>query len=486
MSDSNKPTEPNMQPVILDEMPAPPRFLLWGVIIFFVLIVLGFFTGIWAFNSIFTGGQQQRIIGEFPFMETFLIRNPTPEGGVLPTVDPALSRGGNALDLLNMPLSNATATPEMEMTEAATEEPTKVSVLPTNTPLPTSTPLSTNTPLPTYTSEPLPIGGGDNTLPAQSFANVPVSHRNTGFAWAQQTWNNCGPATITTALTFFGWVQDQAYAKEILRPNREDKNVSPGELVNFVNEQSSVRAIWRIGGNIDLLRALIANGFPVVVERGMFFEAYDWIGHYQPLVAYDDSQSAFYAYDSFLGDGSAGEGILQSYAELDRSWRDFNRLFIVVYHPEREALLQSVLGDLWDVERSVEIAFETAQNEARLNQDDAFAWHNLGSSLTALGRYQEAATAFDRAMSLGTLPWRTLWYQFGLFEAYYHVGRYDDIIALAKGNLNQAPELEESYYWRGMAYAEQGHTSEAISDFRLALRYNPHFDAAQIALDKLQ
>src|SRR5690606_2020995 len=114
-----------------------------------------------------------------------------------------------------------------------------------------------------------------------------------------QTWNNCGPATITTALSYFGWVQDQEYAKDFLRYNREDKNVSPEELTNFVNEQSQAEALTRSGGNLDLLKSLISAGFPVVIERGMQFEGYDWLGHYQALVAYDDGQGVFYAYDSF-------------------------------------------------------------------------------------------------------------------------------------------------------------------------------------------
>ena len=157
----------------------------------------------------------------------------------------------------------------------------------------------------------------------------------------------------------------------------------------------------------------------------------------------------------------------------------------MIYRPDQEAILQAVLGELWDESRAAELAAEVAQTEARANINDAFAWHNLGSSLVAVGRYQEAANAFDRARTLN-LPWRILWYQFGVFEAYYQMARYDDIIALANSNLNSSPELEESYYWRGMAYAAQGMTAEATSDFRTALRYNPNFLAASVALDEIQ
>jgi hypothetical protein len=481
-----QPTEPNMRPVN-EGVPAPPKFLLWGVIILFVLLIGGFFFGIWAFNNILTGGQQVRVINQFPFMENFQDKEPTPQGGILPTVDPGVGGTSDASSLLDMDLGGGqTATPTEEATQAGM-------LVPTNTPLPlptdTPTRVPTSTPIPAMAATPLPApvgGGGAETMQssAQVVSNIPSTHRNFGFQWARQTWNNCGPATLTTALSYFGWQQDQEYAKSFLRPNREDKNVSPSELVNFIDEQAQVDALWRMGGNLDLLKALIAAGFPIMIERGMMFEANDWLGHYQIFVAYDDGQGVFYAYDSFLGNG-AGEGVPMRYSELDEDWRAFNRTFIVIYNPSEVGLVQSVLGEHWDAERAAEIALETAQQDARANQADGFAWNNMGTSLVALGRYQEAATAYDLARQAGNLPWRILWYQFGMFEAYYNMGRYDDVISLAQSNLNQAEELEESYYWRGMALAAQGNVGDAATNFRTALRFNPNYDAAQQALDSL-
>ena len=77
-----------------------------------------------------------------------------------------------------------------------------------------------------------------------------------------------------------------------------------------------------------------------------------------------------------------------------------------------------------------------AQPRPRCRQqpDDPFAWFNLGSDLVALGRFEEAAQAYDRARRIG-LPWRMLWYQFGPFRAYYETGRYDEVIALADATI---------------------------------------------------
>ena len=109
----------------------------------------------------------------------------------------------------------------------------------------------------------------------------------------------------------------------------------------------------------------------------------------------------------------------------------------------------------------------------------------MGSSLVALDRHQEAATAFDRAQSLGKLPWRMLWYQFGPFEAYYEVGRFDDVLSLVKINLNSAEEIEETYYWQGRVLQAQGKSAQAASSYRRALAFNPNYSAARDALENL-
>ena len=77
------------------------------------------------------------------------------------------------------------------------------------------------------------------------------------------------------------------------------------------------------------------------------------------------------------------------------------------------------------------------------------------------------------------------WYQYGPFAAYYHVGRYDDVMSLVRINQNNARELEETYYWQGRVQEAQGQPQAAAASYRRALAYNPQFDAARQALDYL-
>lgn len=485
-----------------DEVPAPPRFLLWSVIGLFVLAVVGALAGVIIFRSVLEPAQQQRVMGVLPFMEAFLPPRPaagdtlpTPESSTTDDISPdelleGLALGGSG-DAPVTPETEApaviappTATlePTPEPTEASTEAPTTAPE-PSATPEPEVAAPTTETPAPRVAvAQPTstPTTGGTSGL------SYPTAARLNGFRFEQQTWNNCGPANITMALSYFGWTRDQAFAASFLKPGgREDKNVSPWELVDFVLENTQIRALTRMGGNLNVLKALLANNFPVVIETGYAPEGYDWLGHYQTLVGYDESLGVVWLYDSFLGPGENGEGISESYSYMDDNWKHFNRRFIVLYEPAREATVRQILGDLAEPARAAEMALEVATNEVTANPRDGHAWFNMGTSLTALGEYSRAATAFDRARREG-VPWRMLWYQFEPFEAYYGAGRYDELLSLVNSNLNNGANwVEETHYWQGRAYAAQGRAGEAATAFRNALRYNPRYQAAQAALQEL-
>lgn len=154
--------------------------------------------------------------------------------------------------------------------------------------------------------------------------------------------------------------------------------------------------------------------------------------------------------------------------------------------PDRETNLLALLGEHADANQSAELAFEVSQEEARINPSNGFSWFNMGSSLVTLERYEEAASAFDRATQAG-LPWRMLWYQFEPYEAYFNVGRYSDVLIMVQANLNNGGQyVEETYYWQGRVFIAQGQITEARTALRNALSINPNYEDAQIALNELE
>ena len=350
--------------------------------------------------------------------------------------------------------------------------PTPIAVAPTLAGLSTLAP--TQPPGPTV--EPAqPAEAAAPTLAASPAPELPPQVTLTGFEHQYQKFNNCGPATLTTALSYYGRPERQDEAAAVLKPDGNDRNVSPNEMSAYIH-QVGLEATVRVGGALDDLKRLIASGYPVIVEKGFDVSAdKGWMGHYLLLTGYDDAQGLFIAQDSFLGPDQR-----VPYDKLDYYWRQFNRLYILPYPVNNEAEINSLIGPE-DFTAMVAAALATAQTEAAADPNDANAWFNVGTNLAALERYAEAAAAYDQARVAG-LPWRMLWYQFGPYKAYYYAGRYDEVLALADATLAAQDNLEESHYWRGLALQSLGNSEEARREFETALAYNPNFEPARAAL----
>lgn len=328
---------------------------------------------------------------------------------------------------------------------------------------PTETPIASPTPAPTATP-------------------LPSSVALTAPEWEKQDWNNCGPATLSLALRMYGWAGDQFDVSDLLKPDRGDKNVNVEELVYYVRTQAGwLNADFRVGGTIARLKSFLAEGYPVVVEKGFILDENDggggWAGHYLLLTGYDDAAQEFIVQDSNKG---ADQRI--GYAALDEGWEAFNRVYIYLYSPEEQARVDAILGADADPDRNRERALEAASAAIEADPENPYAWFNLGSNLVYFERYGEAADAFDTARSIG-LPWRFSRYQFGPYIAYFHQGRFDDVLELTDYTLFRTHKAEESHLWRGWALYRKGDVFGAIEAFREALIINPGYGDAVYALD---
>ena len=155
--------------------------------------------------------------------------------------------------------------------------------------------------------------------------------------------------------------------------------------------------------------------------------------------------------------------------------------------------VQALLGpDYLDPAAMWQNAARQAQADVDADPQNAYAWFNLGTNLTQLGQltggaeyYENAAAAFDQARLIG-LPRRMLWYQFQPYVAYLRVGRYQDVLTLASATeiSEGGRNVEETAFYRGLAYLALGDETQADGAFREALQLNPHFALAQQALDR--
>ncbi|MFN2222205.1 MAG: C39 family peptidase [Candidatus Promineifilaceae bacterium] len=351
--------------------------------------------------------------------------------------------------------------------------------LPTASPSPSPSPTITNTPRVTATPSPIPL---------------PEDVHISGLTIVPQKFNNCGSANLSVVLDYYGAPDTQTDIAGVIKPHYDDRNVTPEELVAYVNEKTELQAAVYRGGDLDLLRRIIQAGFPVIIEKGYEPDAWQgWMGHYLTLIGYDDREETFTSLDTYLGPWDSS-GRPASYDELAFRWAQFNNTFLVVYHPFDEAQIAGLLGPGYlQPEQMWQNAAAAAEKAAADQPDDAFAWFNLGASLAELAKlnddaalYSAAATAFDQSRIVG-LPPRMMWYQFQPYEAYIHSDRIDEALALAAAVMQSDGgwHVEESHYYQGLAYLASGNTDLARSAFKRALDIKPGYREAQAELDGL-
>lgn len=339
--------------------------------------------------------------------------------------------------------------------------------------------------------------------PTPTFTPLPPHIYLDGITPEPQMWNNCGPATLSMNLSFYNWGHTQVDTAAILKPNQRDKNVMPYEMADFVNNHTDYNALVRMGGDLRTLKALVNAGFPVMVEKG--FEPADlkkegWMGHFNLVIGYDDTRQLFITQDSYLlvheDYDTSLPGFEVTYADMEKNWRAFNFVFLVVYPPEKQNDVLNALGPLADETLAYQTAYQRAVKETTTltdARDVFFAWFNTGTSLVYLQDYAGAASAYDTAYNLYpnidtvSRPWRMLWYQTGPYYAYYYTGRYQDVIDLADHTLDamSEPVLEESYHWRALAELALGDRDAAISDFRNALDVHESFGPSLYQLQQM-
>jgi hypothetical protein len=374
------------------------------------------------------------------------------------------------------PPDQVSFSPVQEEISLATESNPQISAI---TPSATFAPTETPTPIisPTITLTP---------------TEIPASVKLTGVTHEYQSFNNCGPASLSILLSYWGWEGDQRDTKAFLRPNEDDANVMPEEMLAFVESQTQLSGILRMGGDLDLIKRLVAAGFPLLIEMGHHPPKDWWMGHYVVVNGYDDTWSALITQDPLI---MADFPI--PYDDLNtRWWRDFNFVYLVVFPPEREQEVASILMDDYDPLLNLQRTLQKTEAELPMltERDLFFGLLNQAETLHKLGRNDEAAMVFDQAFAhYNTLdekqrPWRVLWYRVDAYQTYYETGRYQAVIDLSHTTLSMLSKrsLEESHYWRGMAYEAMGDISLAKQDYEIALQLRPTYQEAVDALQRIK
>jgi tetratricopeptide (TPR) repeat protein len=297
-----------------------------------------------------------------------------------------------------------------------------------------------------------------------------------------QSFNNCGPAALSMALSYYAINVSQAELGQQLRPyqvaggDNDDKSTTLEELAKK-SEEYNLIAYHRPNGNPELIKHFINNDMPVITRT--WLEENDDIGHYRIIKGFDENTKEFIQDDSYQG-----KNLHYSYERFNKIWEKFNYEYLVLVPKDKQNIAEEILGEDKDEITAWKNAVALSQQQLSKNPDDIYARFNLSVAYFHTRDYKNSVNEFEKVEE--RLPFRTLWYQIEPIEAYFSLGNYDRVFEITDRILhNHNRAFSELYIIRGNIYKVQGDTDAARNEFEQAVFYNSNLKEAQEALNSL-
>lgn len=284
-----------------------------------------------------------------------------------------------------------------------------------------------------------------------------------------QTFNNCGPASLSIALSYFDIKVSQKELGDSLRPyqnekgDNDDKSVTLEELGKEA-EKYELAYFHRPNGDIDKIIKFINLDLPVITRT--WTKTNEDIGHFRVVKGYDQNSLEIIQDDSLQG-----KDLRYSYSEFNILWEKFNYEYLVLVPKDKVGQVEKILGKEVDLKISWQLAVENVQEKLKSDPNNIYQRFNLSVAYYETGQYEKAIEEFEKVEN--QLPFRTLWYQIEPILAYFEVKNYDKLFSITDkilGNGNRA--FSEVYVVRGNAYLDQGKTELAKEEFEKARLYN--------------
>jgi predicted double-glycine peptidase len=297
-----------------------------------------------------------------------------------------------------------------------------------------------------------------------------------------QTFNNCGPAALSMALSYYDIKKSQKELGDILRPyqiadgNNDDKSVTLAEMANQAKNYNLI-PYHRPNGNINLIKEFINLNIPVITRT--WTKPNEDIGHYRVVKGYDERSNTIIQDDSLQG-----KNLKYSYEEFNILWQKFNFEYLVLVPSEKESQVKLILGEDADEMRAWEKAADTAENFLSTHPDDANMRLNYSVALYRTGKLNESVAEFEKAEP--QLPKRSLWYQIEPIQAYFELDNFNRVFELTENILyNGNRAFSELYIIRGKIFQKEGNITLAKEEFEKAVLYNNNLIEAQYELDNV-
>lgn len=297
-----------------------------------------------------------------------------------------------------------------------------------------------------------------------------------------QSFNNCGPASLSMTLRFYGINESQEVIGNALRPyqipdgDNDDKSVTLDEMAEY-SKKFGLIPYHRPMGNPELVKQFLANDIPVIVRT--WTKPTEDIGHYRVIKGYDNTAGTFLQDDSLQN-----KNLTYTYSDFNEIWKKFNYEYLVLVPKEKQALAERIMGENTNEKFAWQSAVDNSLNVLAQNPEDIYARFNLSVAYYHTGDYQKSVNEFEKVEN--QLPFRTLWYQTEPIEAYFKLGNYDRVFQLTDKILNnQNRAFSELYILRGKIYQSRGQTELARQEYQNAVYYNVNNNEAQELLNSI-
>ena len=157
-----------------------------------------------------------------------------------------------------------------------------------------------------------------------------------GMPLIRQTYNACGPASITQVLGYFGLNVSMADVSRHTRPS-DTAYMTAQAIVNFA-PLVGMQARLYSGGTLDTVRAAMKNGLPLIALQSHITGAGKVIPHWRVIAGYNDATQQVYLMDPLLGYVAMG------YSDFQYVWKDHRGQFAVLYPLRLAATVKNVIG----------------------------------------------------------------------------------------------------------------------------------------------
>ncbi len=167
-------------------------------------------------------------------------------------------------------------------------------------------------------------------------AAAPSGYVLQGVPLIRQSYNACGPASITQVMGYFGVKLDMQQVSRLTRP--DEKSYMSGQAILTFAPLVGMEAKLYAGGNLNTVRAAIKNGLPIIALQSHIPEPGKVIPHWRVIVGYDDARQAVYLMDPLLGYVGIG------YNDFNRVWAAQRGQFALMYPPKLAATVRKAVG----------------------------------------------------------------------------------------------------------------------------------------------